>query len=120
MDVMSGRKEAIERAKAHFEELLVEQMDRVEQMRSAEDWMDYSRISPIVIGVVGGDGIGPYISAEAKRVLEHLLKAEVEAGDVEIRNVQGLTIEERARAMKALPNGVIEELRGVTPSSRAP
>jgi len=111
MDVMSGRKEAIERAKAHFEELLVEQMDRVEQMRSAEDWIDYSRISPIVIGVVGGDGIGPYISAEAKRVLEHLLKAEVEAGDVEIRNVQGLTIEERARAMKALPNGVIEELK---------
>ncbi len=108
---MSGRKEAIERAKAHFEELLVEQMDRVEQMRSAEDWIDYSRISPIVIGVVGGDGIGPYISAEAKRVLEHLLKAEVEAGDVEIRNVQGLTIEERARAMKALPNGVIEELK---------
>ena len=108
---MSGRKEAIERAKAHFEELLIEQMDRVEQMRSAEDWIDYSRISPIVIGVVGGDGIGPYISAEAKRVLEHLLKAEVEAGNVEIRNVQGLTIEERARAMKALPDGVIEELK---------
>jgi len=108
---MSGRKEAIERAKAHFEELLVEQMDRVEQMKAAEDWIDYSRISPIVIGVVGGDGIGPYISAEAKRVLEHLLKAEVEAGKVEIRNVEGLTIEERARAMKALPDGVIDELK---------
>ncbi len=108
---MSGRKEAIERAKAHFEELLVEQMDRVEQMKAAEDWIDYSKISPIVIGVVGGDGIGPYISAEAKRVLEHLLKAEVEAGKVEIRNVEGLTIEERARAMKALPDGVIDELK---------
>ncbi|HPE63018.1 MAG TPA: isocitrate/isopropylmalate family dehydrogenase, partial [Methanothrix sp.] len=107
----SGRKEAIERAKAHFEELLVEQMDRVEQMKAAEDWIDYSKISPIVIGVVGGDGIGPYISAEAKRVLEHLLKAEVEAGKVEIRNVEGLTIEERARAMKALPDGVIDELK---------
>jgi len=111
MDFMSGRKEAIERAKAHFEELLVEQMDRVEQMKAAEDWIDYSKISPIVIGVVGGDGIGPYISAEAKRVLEHLLKAEVEAGKVEIRNVEGLTIEERARAMKALPDGVIDELK---------
>jgi len=68
---MTERREAIERAKAHFEELLVEQMDRVERMKAAEDWIDYSMIRPIVIGVVGGDGIGPYICAEAKRVLEH-------------------------------------------------
>ncbi|HPJ85277.1 MAG TPA: isocitrate/isopropylmalate dehydrogenase family protein, partial [Methanothrix sp.] len=66
---MSERREAIERAKAHFEEILIEQMDRVERMKAAEDWIDYSKVDPIVIGVVGGDGIGPYISAEAKRVL---------------------------------------------------
>jgi len=108
---MSERREAIERAKAHFETLLIEQMDRVERMKAAEDWIDYSKLEPIVIGVVGGDGIGPYISAEARRVLEYLLKDEVESGKVEIRNVEGLSIEERARAMKALPDGVIEELK---------
>ncbi len=108
---MSGRREAIERAKAHFEELLVEQMDRVERMKAAEDWIDYSMIKTIVIGVVGGDGIGPYISAEAKRVLEQMLKAEVSEGKVEITDVSGLSIEERARAMKAIPDGVLDELK---------
>jgi isocitrate dehydrogenase (NAD+) len=111
MNIMSERKDAIERAKAHFEKLLIEQMDRVEQMKAAEDWIDYSKVEPIVIGVVGGDGIGPYISAEASRVLRHMLKDEVESGKVEIINVEGLSIEERARAMKALPDGVIDELK---------
>ncbi|MGC9515544.1 isocitrate/isopropylmalate family dehydrogenase [Methanocrinis sp.] len=108
---MSENREAIERAKAHFEKLLVEQMDRVEEMKAAEAWIDYSKIEPIVIGVVGGDGIGPYISVEARRVLEYVLGGEIEAGKVEIRNVEGLSIEERARAMKALPDGVVDELK---------
>ena len=111
MMIMSQRKEAIERAKAHFEKLLAEQMDRVEEMKAGGDWIDYSKIEPIVIGVVGGDGIGPYISTEAKRVLEYMLKGEIEGGKVEIKDVEGLTIEERARAMKALPDGVVEELK---------
>jgi len=108
---MSERKEAIERAKAHFEKLLLEQMDRVEQMKAAGDWIDYSMIEPIVIGVVGGDGIGPYISAESSRVLEYMLKGEIESGKVEIKKTEGLSIEERARAMKALPDGVIDKLK---------
>jgi isocitrate dehydrogenase (NAD+) len=111
MIIMSEQREAIERAKAHFEKLLAEQMDRVERMKAAEHWIDYSKVEPIVIGVVGGDGIGPYISAEASRVLQHMLKDEVKAGKVEIINVEGLSIEERARAMKALPDGVIDELK---------
>jgi len=111
MSIMSERKEAIERAKAHFEKLLLEQMDRVEQMKAAGDWIDYSMIEPIVIGVVGGDGIGPYISAESSRVLEYMLKGEIESGKVEIKKTEGLSIEERARAMKALPDGVIDKLK---------
>ncbi|MCR3883917.1 isocitrate/isopropylmalate family dehydrogenase [Methanotrichaceae archaeon M04Ac] len=108
---MTDRREAIERAKAHFEKLLTEQMDRVEEMKVGGDWIDYSAIDKMVIGVVGGDGIGPYISAEAKRVLEYMLKGEIEGGKVEIKDVEGLTIEERARAMKALSDGVVEELK---------
>jgi isocitrate dehydrogenase (NAD+) len=111
MNIMSERKDAIERAKAHFGALLEEQMDRVERMKAAEDWIDYSQLEPIVIGVVGGDGIGPYISAEASRVLEYMLKGEIESGKVEIKKIEGLSIEERARAMKAIPDGVIDELK---------
>jgi len=111
MNIMSERKDAIERAKAHFGALLEEQMDRVERMKTAEDWIDYSQLEPIVIGVVGGDGIGPYISAEASKVLEYMLKGEIESGKVEIKKIEGLSIEERARAMKAIPDGVIDELK---------
>ncbi|MDF0590808.1 isocitrate/isopropylmalate family dehydrogenase [Candidatus Methanocrinis natronophilus] len=109
---MTERREAIERAKAHFEKLLAEQMDRVEEMKAGGDWIDYSTIDKMVIGVVGGDGIGPFITAEAKRVLEYVLRDEIDSGKVEIRDVAGLSIEERAKAMKALPDGVIDELKG--------
>jgi isocitrate dehydrogenase (NAD+) len=64
-----------------------------------------------VIGVCGGDGIGPYISREARRVLEFLLRPEVESGKVVFRTIEGLTIEKRARAGKAIPDGVLEELK---------
>jgi len=45
---------------------------------------------------VGGDGIGPSIAAEAKRVLEFLLKDEALSGKIEFRVIEGLTIERRA------------------------
>ncbi|MDM7935062.1 MAG: isocitrate/isopropylmalate family dehydrogenase [Methanothrix sp.] len=73
--------------------------------------MDYSRIKPIVIGIVGGDGIGPYITREAVRVLEHLLAEEIAEGRVKLREVPGLTIEERAKAMKALPDEALAALK---------
>ena len=59
------------------------------------DWIDYGKIKPIRIGILAGDGIGPFIAAESKRVLEFLLKDEVKAGKVEIRDIEGLTIENR-------------------------
>ena len=68
----------IEEAKEHFGKLLEEQLQRVERMKKAEDWMDYSKLKPIIIGIIGGDGIGPYITKEAQRVLEFLLKKEIE------------------------------------------
>ncbi|HOI19916.1 MAG TPA: isocitrate/isopropylmalate dehydrogenase family protein, partial [Methanothrix soehngenii] len=73
---------AIERAKEHFAELLNEQLKRVDQMKAGEDWADYSRLMPIIIGVVGGDGIGPFITKEAVRVLEYVLADEIQSGKV--------------------------------------
>ncbi|MHA1197249.1 MAG: isocitrate/isopropylmalate dehydrogenase family protein, partial [Promethearchaeota archaeon] len=62
--------EPIERAKKHFEQLIREQLERVERLKKAEDWIDYSQLKPIIIGIVGGDGIGPYITKHAQKVLE--------------------------------------------------
>ena len=43
----------IEAAKEHFGKLLEEQLERVEEMKQAEDWMDYAKLKPIVIGIKG-------------------------------------------------------------------
>jgi isocitrate dehydrogenase (NAD+) len=102
---------AIERAKDHFAALLVEQLERVEAMKRGEDWVDFDKVKPIIIGVCGGDGIGPFISSEAQRVLEFLLKPEVESGKVTFKVIEGLTIENRAEQGKAIPDDVLEELK---------
>lgn len=103
--------EAIEKAKEHFGKLLEAQLRRVDQMKAGEDWADYSKIKPIIVGVVGGDGIGPYITKEAVRVLEYLLQEEIAEGKVQLKDIPGLTIEERARVMKALPEESLAALQ---------
>ena len=103
--------EAIERAKDHFAKLLDSQLKRVEQMKAGEDWADYSELKPIIVGVVGGDGIGPYITKEAVRVLEYLLQKEITEGKMQLRDIPGLTIEERAKANKALPEEALAALK---------
>lgn len=103
--------EAIERAKEHFAKLLDSQLKRVDQMKAGEEWADYSKLKPIVIGIVAGDGIGPYITKEAVRVLEYLLAREIAAGKVQLKDIPGLTIEERVAVMKALPEETLAALK---------
>jgi isocitrate dehydrogenase (NAD+) len=102
---------AVDRAKEHFAKVVEEQMRRVDQMKSAQSWTDFSRLDRIVIGIVGGDGIGPHICAHARTVLEFLLDEEVAQGKVELRTIEGLTIENRAKAMKAIPEDVLTEIK---------
>ncbi|RLF36447.1 MAG: isocitrate/isopropylmalate dehydrogenase family protein [Thermoplasmata archaeon] len=103
--------EVVERAKEHFGKLVEEQLQRVERMKRGEDWIDYSKLKPIIIGVVGGDGIGPYICKHAHKILEFLLSEEVKNGKIEFRVIEGLTIENRAKVMKAIPDDVLEEIK---------
>ena len=101
----------IENAKIHFGNLVKEQLERVERMKKAGDWVDYTTKKPIIIGLVGGDGIGPFITKHAQAVLEFLLKEEIENGRVELRVIEGLTIENRAKVMKAIPDDVLLEIK---------
>ena len=103
--------ESIQKAKEHFGEILIEQLTRVEKMKSGEDWIEYSQLKPIIIGIVGGDGIGPYICQHAHNVLEFLLQKEVQEKKIEFRVIEGLTIENRAKVMKAIPDDVLEEIK---------
>jgi isocitrate dehydrogenase (NAD+) len=105
------RTEQIEAAKEKFERLLVEQLERVEYMKGQGDFIDYNSLDQIIIGVCGGDGIGPAITSQAQRVLEYLLKNEVRTGKVVFRNIEGLTIERRATENAAIPPAVLEEIK---------
>jgi isocitrate dehydrogenase (NAD+) len=103
--------EKIEAAKEKFGQLLEEQLRRVEEMKTQGDFIDYQSLDQIIIGVCGGDGIGPAITAQAQRVLEYLLKEEVKTGKVVFRTIDGLTIERRAAENAAIPPAVLEELK---------
>ena len=101
----------ISEAKEKFAKLLEEQLKRVEKINSDKDFIDYKSIDKIIIGVVGGDGIGPAITEQAHRIMEFLLKDKVAEGKVEFRVIEGLTIENRVAAMKAIPDDVLEEIK---------
>ena len=102
---------AIEAAKEQFGTVLAQQLERVERLKAEQDWVNYSEVSPIVIGMIGGDGIGPFIAAESQRVLEFLLEDQVAGGKVEFRTIEGLTIENRAEKLKSIPDDVLAEIK---------
>jgi len=104
-------KEAIERTKDHIGRILEGQLARVERIKSEEDWIDYAEVKPIIVGVLGGDGIGPAITAEAQRVIEDLLADAVKSGKIEFKVIEGLTIERRAEEHSAIPAAVLEECK---------
>jgi len=102
---------AIDRATVHFAKLLEVQMNRMDKVKAMPDWIDFGKLKPIRIGILAGDGIGPFIATESKRVLHFLLKEEVAAGKVIINDIEGLTIENRAAHNKAIPDDVLAEIK---------
>ncbi|MBR3409198.1 MAG: isocitrate/isopropylmalate dehydrogenase family protein, partial [Candidatus Methanomethylophilaceae archaeon] len=103
--------QAIKAAQEKFGALLRKQLERVEVLKGEGDWTDYSKLDKLIIGVCGGDGIGPYICASAQKVMEFLLADKIKAGKVEIRQIDGLTIERRVEVMKAIPDDTLVELK---------
>ncbi len=101
----------IESAVEKFRALLTSQLNRVEDMKAQGDFTDYSALDTIRIGICGGDGIGPIISAEAERVLLFILDDMVKAGKVTFVPIEGLTLENRIAHNKGIPDDVLAELK---------
>ena len=101
----------IKAAVEHYEVLLRKQLARVEDMEKGAQAADLSKKEKIVIGVIGGDGIGPIIVEQAKRVLDILLKDEIATGRVEIREIGGLTIENRLALGQSVPEETLAEIK---------
>ncbi len=101
----------IDKAVESFRQLITEQLERQNRMEAGEEVKDFAHMEKLIIGICGGDGIGPIITREGQRVLEFLLADEVAAGKVEFREIDGLTIEKRTEVGKAIPDDTLAALK---------
>jgi isocitrate dehydrogenase (NAD+) len=101
----------ITQAGEYFMTLVQQQLARVERMKNAKEATDYTKKECIVIGICPGDGIGPTIVAEAKKVLTALLHQDILKGKIILKEIQGLTIENRLHTQQAIPDEVLSDLK---------
>ncbi len=106
-----GMEEEIKIAEEKFGELIRGEYARIEAMKKDNVVKDFSKLDHIVVGILPGDGIGPIIMKQALRVVSELLKDEIAGGRVEIRTIEGMTIENRVAKMQSLPDEVFEECK---------
>ena len=106
-----SNEEYIRDAVEQFEKVLRQQAARCEKMKTAAKPKDFRKLPTITIGLCGGDGIGPIIMEEAKRLLEKLLAEEVKSGKVQFKVIEGLTLENRMARKEAVPKEVLEEIK---------
>ena len=101
----------IKEATEKYEVILREQLARAEKMKNAAPALDFANMDKIVIGTCGGDGIGPIITEWAKKILEKLLADEIASGRIEIRDIEGLTLENRFACGQSVPDDVLAAIK---------
>lgn len=104
-------KDYIEKACQQFKSLMEEQLERQERMEAGSAPKDFAAMEKITIGIVGGDGIGPIIMEQAERLLRVSLSEEISAGRVVLKQIEGLTIENRTALGKAVPDDVLAAIK---------
>ena len=108
---MEKNVENVKAAQEKFGKLIQSEFERIERMKADNEVTDFDKLKKIVIGVLPGDGIGPIIMKQALRVLNDLLAPEIASGRIEIREIEGMTIENRAAKLQSLPDEVFEEIK---------
>jgi len=93
----------------HFKQILEEQMTRIANMDTTKT--DFATKKQVIIGVIDGDGIGPIITGQAYEVLKKLLADEIEAGSIVLKQINGLTIENRIACNQPIPTDVLAEIK---------
>lgn len=103
----------IKEALRQFEDILREQIKRCEKMKGLSEKPEEisENKKEIMIGLIAGDGIGPVIMSEVSRVLRKLLNGEIREGKIELKDIRGLTLENRLSKGKTVPPEVLSEMR---------
>ena len=92
-----------------FRQLLEEQLKRIECIDSERK--DFSKKETVYIGLVDGDGIGPVIMNQAKKILKKILAEEIRNNKIVLKEIKGLTIESRMAENKAIPDNVLKQIK---------
>lgn len=109
---MSGMKEEnIKAAQEKFGTLISGEFKRIEHMKESQLPVDFKEKNKIVIGILPGDGVGPILMEQALRVLMELVGKEIAENKIEIRTIEGMTIENRVAKMESLPSDVIPKIK---------
>lgn len=95
----------------HFEQIVKEQLARVEELKKGQSVPDFAAMDKIIIGTIDGDGIGPIIMDSCREVLGKLLADEIASGKIELRKIDGLTIENRIAKMETVPADVLAAIK---------
>ena len=103
--------ENIKIAQEKFGELIHGEETRIENMKKSSVPTDFGALDKIVVGILPGDGVGPILMKQGLRVLRELVPDEIESGKIEIREIEGLTIENRVAKLESLPVEVLEEVK---------
>ena len=97
-----------------FEAMLREQVVRNDRMRvereSGEEKKDPGS-GTVTIGTCAGDGIGPVIMAQTRRILGVLLKEDIESGKIRLLDIDGFTLENRLATGQTVPDDVMAQMR---------
>ena len=94
-----------------FAKIISDQLERVERMKNAQDATDFASMDKIIIGTIDGDGIGPIIMHSCRSILKKLLADEIASGKIELRKIDGLTIENRVAKMETVPSDVLAAIK---------
>lgn len=95
----------------HFEQIVKDQLARVERLKESSQLTDYNALDKIIVGTIDGDGIGPIIMNSCRAILEKLLADEIAAGKIELREIPGLTLENRIAKMETVPSDVLAAIK---------
>lgn len=106
-----GNAEQIKAAQEKFGELIQSEFERIDWMKKNNEVTDFEGLDQIVIGILPGDGIGPIIMEQALRVVNELVKDEIASGKILLKEISGMTIEERVAKLQSLPEDVFEEIK---------
>lgn len=105
------KKENVAAAKEQFGALIEGEEARIEAMKESAVPVDFETLDKIIVGILPGDGVGPLLMKQALRVLEKLAEKEIAEGRIEIRKIEGMTIENRVAKLQSLPEDVLPEIK---------